>query len=259
MKTILFFSLLLCFSSLSYAKKISAEACAIEKGTFIFAGGECIEYVEIEGERKEMITIIVHGTWKEHTDTLARYAPFAETINMATDITTIAIALPGYSHSSTNHLQALSHKGSKNLAETKAYLLFLGELITALKKKYQAKTVNYIGHSAGAMMGAALTGMKPSLINRIALAGGKYTTDHTSKTEELFSINTYIARVDKKTKYLLIYGTEDKISKPQATKDFYTLAKKQGLDVTLVEVKGAAHLDLDMTDTSVEAIEKILE
>ncbi len=259
MKTILFFSLLFCFTSLSYAKKISAEACAIQKGQFIFAGGECIQYVEIEGEKKETITIIVHGTWKEHTDTLSRYTPFAETINMATDITTIAIALPGYSHSSTNHLQALSHKGSENLAESKAYLSFLAELITALKKTYRAKTVNYIGHSAGAMMGATLTGMKPSLINRIALAGGRYTTHPSNKTKDRLSINTYIERVDKKTKYLLIYGTEDKISKPQATKDFYTLAKKHGLDVTLVEVKGAAHLDLDMTDTSIEAIEAILE
>ena len=57
----------------------------------------------------------------------------------------------------------------------------------------------------------------------------------------------------------MIYGTKDRISKPKATKDFYKVAKKKGLDVKIVEVKGAVHLDLDMRDTSVDDISEMLE
>ncbi|NQY95189.1 MAG: alpha/beta hydrolase, partial [Campylobacteraceae bacterium] len=41
--------------------------------------------------------------------------------------------------------------------------------------------------------------------------------------------------------------------------DFYKFASAKGLNVKLVKVQGAAHLDLDMTDTSVEAIIELLE
>lgn len=238
-----------------FAVTISQEQCDAKKDGFIFAGGECIQYVEVEGDKKDTINIIVHGTWREGTDTLARYTPFAETINMSTDITTIAVALPGYSQSSTNKLQSLSHDSSKNLATKKAYIEFLSKLVSALKGKYNASTVNYIGHSAGASMGATLTGYSPNLINTISLAGARYK----SNKKDSAYISTYLDNLSKNTKYLLIYGTKDKISKPKATKDFYAVAKKKGLDVKIVEAKDAVHLDLDMTDASVDAISEMLE
>lgn len=241
------------------AKEITKEACSAMKGSFIFAGGECIQYALIEGDKAKTINIIVHGTWKEGTDVLARYTPFAETINMATDITTIAIALPGYSGSSTNHLSALAHKGTDKLYATKAYISFLAQLIQALKKQFSATTVNYIGHSAGASMGATLTGYHPALIHTITLVGAKYRGSEAEAKKGLLFISHYLDALNKQTQYLLIYGTKDMVSKPKETKDFYQVAKKKGLQVTLIEVKGAAHLDLDMTDTSIEAIEAMLE
>ena len=246
------------FGSMGVAK-ISESTCKKQEGHFIFAGGECIEYTVVDGERSGILTVIVHGTWKEGTDTLARYIPFAETINMATDTTTVAIALPGYSHSSTNHLQALSHNSKEKPFATKAYIVFLDHLIQALKKQYHAATINYIGHSAGASMGATLTGYRPSLIQNIALAGGRYQARKSEKGEGLLFLADYLNTPNTKINYLLIYGTKDTISKPEESKHFYTLAKKKGLHVKLVEVKDAVHLDLDMTDTSVEAIEKLLE
>ncbi len=241
------------------AAKISKVQCTAKSEGFIFAGGECIQYVEVEGDKKDTINIIVHGTWKEGTDTLARYTPFAETINMSTDITTIAVALPGYSKSSTNNFQALSHKGTKNLAAKKEYIEFLAELVSTLKEKYHAKVVNYIGHSAGASMGATLTGYKPTLINNIALAGARYNSNGKKDSKDLIYISDYIEKLDKSTRYLIIYGSKDKISKPKVSKDFYKFAKEKGLDVKLIEAKGAVHLDLDMTDASVDAITDMLE
>lgn len=43
------------------------------------------------------------------------------------------------------------------------------------------------------------------------------------------------------------------------SKDFYNLAKKKGLNVELVEVKNATHMDLEMQKESLEAIENLFE
>jgi len=257
MKKKLFIGLVLTLIILDlYGAKISQAQCEAKanKG-YIFAGGECIEYAVFEGDKKGFLNIIVHGTWKAGTNILARYAPFAETININTDITTVAVALPGYSGSSTNHFPALSHKGSKKLSTDKRYIEFLGKLVKKFKQKYKAKVVTYIGHSAGAAMGATLSGLEPSLVNNFALAGGRYKSDKKGTV----SISDYLNKLDKHTKYLLIYGTKDKISKPEVTLNFYKIAKKHGLDVKLVKVKGAKHLDLDMSDPSVDAITKMLD
>ncbi len=107
-------------------------------------------------------------------------------------------------------------------------------------------------------MGATLTGYHPSLIQNIALAGGRYQARKSEKGEGLLFLANYLDTPNTKTNYLLIYGTKDTISKPAESKHFYDLSKKKGLQIKLVEVKDAAHIDLDMTDTSVEAIEKLL-
>ncbi|MDD2356696.1 MAG: alpha/beta fold hydrolase [Thiovulaceae bacterium] len=247
------------FSTVSFANPVSQEICIAKGNGFIFAGGECIAYKAIAGDKEGPLTIIVHGTWKEGTDILARYTPFAEDLSMLTDTMTIAVALPGYSGSSTNHFTALSHDKTNNLAAQKKYILFLDELIKALKEKYKATTVNYVGHSAGAMMGATLMGLDPDLIQNIALVGGRYNIHEVSKEKELISAVDVIDKISKKAKIVLIYGTKDEISRPEVTKDFYTLAKENGLHVKLVEVKDAPHLDLDRTQTSMEAISKMLE
>lgn len=242
-----------------FASKISNEECLQKEGSYIFAGGECIQYALYEGDKEGSLNIIVHGTWDEGSNVLGRYAPFAETLSLATDITSIAVALPGYSNSSTNNFKALSHKGTENLAAQKDYLNFVSKLIEALQSKYNGKTLNYIGHSAGAMMGATLTGYKPSLINNLVSVGGRYDIHEVSSNKKLISIVDVLDGVDKNIKFLLIYGTEDKISKPQVTKKFYKKALNLGLNVKMVEVPDGVHLDLDMTDTSVEAITELLD
>jgi pimeloyl-ACP methyl ester carboxylesterase len=259
MKKSLLISLLLgCMISLSGAK-VSNTQCDTKGDGYFFAGGECIQFVEFEGEKKSFLNIIVHGTWKEGTNILARYAPFAETINMNTDITTVAIALPGYSNSSTNNFLALSHKGIKHLSANKKYIEFLGSLVLKLKNKYNANTVTYIGHSAGAMIGATLSGLKPNLINNFVLAGGIYNLDKIKNKSNFISIDSFVNNLNKKTKYLLIYGTKDQISPAKNTIDFYKIAKNNNLDVKLIKVEDAPHLDLDMSDASVDAITDMLD
>ena len=241
------------------AQKVTLQECVELGEKHIFAGGECIEFAVSNGDREGYLNIIVHGTWPDGTNTLGRYAPFAETLTMSTDITTVAVALPGYSSSSTNNFTALAHEGTKNLAAKEEYVRFLASLVKALKDKFEAETVTYIGHSAGAMMGATLTGFEPDLINNIVLAGGRYDIHKEVKDGGLVSVVDVLDKVSKDTKFVLIYGTADKISEPKVTKDFYELALKNGFDVKLVEVPNAPHLDLDMNDKSVEAIIELLE
>lgn len=236
---------------------ITKEQCSKKGENFIFAGGECIQYVAFKGEGDESLNIIVHGTWKSGTNTLGRYAPFAQTINMNTDITTVAVALPGYSNSSTNTLKDLNHGG--NSVYTKEYINFMASLIEALKQKFHATKVNYIGHSAGASLGVNTVALYPNLLQTITAAGGRFNLDKFKKSERsgLVTISDHLQSA-KDTKILLVYGTKDTISEPKISKDFYKLAKSKGLDIKIVEVQGAAHIDLDMTDPSVEAITELV-
>ena len=250
-------TLLLTLSATYLQAKVTKQMCSKKGENFIYAKGECIQFYEAEGDVEGSLNIIVPGTWPAGTNTLARYAPFADTIVMNTDITTVAVALPGYSHSSTNNFQALAHKGSENLSSQKVYIEFLNQLVIALKDKYKAKKVNYIGHSAGARIGATLVGYNPDLITTITAAGGSYTLKKEKTNKELVALSTYINNV-KNTKFLLVYGTADKISKPKVTKSFYKIAKEKGFDVQIIEVANAPHLDLDMTDESVDAITDML-
>jgi len=241
------------------AKEIQESQCKELGDNFIFSSNECIEYASFEGDSNEHIMIIVHGTWDEGTNTLGRYAPFAETMNLNTDLTTIAVALPGYSKSSTNKLKSLANKEEKNQAGKKEYVRFLGALVKDLKDKYKAKKLTFVGHSAAARMGATLMGLEKNLIDNIALVGGRYEVRAENKDKGLIAFKDVINDVDKNAKFIFIYGTKDKISEPSLTTEFFEFAKNKGLNAKLIKVEGAAHIDLDMTDESIEAIVSMVE
>ena len=249
-----------CSINLFASDKVTQSQCENKEDSFIFAGGECIEYYVSEADKESEINILVHGTWEAGTNVLGRYAPFADNLSMMTEITTIAVALPGYSDSSTNNFEALIHEGTKNLAAQKEYIAFLSDLVQKLKEEFEAEKVNYIGHSAGALMGSTLTGFTPGLITTMTSAGAGYDIHSQVKDSKgLVSLVDYIDNVDKDTKFLLVYGTKDEISKPEVTKSYYDVMIKKGYNATLVEVVNAPHLDLDMQDTTVDALINMLE
>jgi len=95
-KLLLLFITLITGTTFAFASVTQAE-CKKQGDNFIFAGGECIQYAISKGDTEDAINIVVHGTWKSGTNTLGRYAHFAENLAMNTDITTIAVALPRYS------------------------------------------------------------------------------------------------------------------------------------------------------------------
>lgn len=254
------FFILLALLAIINAKSISKEQCSNLKGSYIFSGGECIHFASFEGEVKDKLIVTVHGAWKEGADTLSRYKTFAENLNLESDITTVAVALPGYSGSSTNHIQALTHnKNAVHMAATKAYVEFLATLLKDLKSKFKAKELTVVAHSAGAMATATVLGYKPKLIQNAILAGGRYDIHKIDKTKGLISAVDFVDKISKESKIALVYGTKDAISKPEVTKKFYQLAKSNGVNVTIVEVKDAPHLDLDMQEKSIETLLKMVK
>ncbi|RBQ32242.1 alpha/beta hydrolase [Arcobacter sp. FW59] len=252
------FLVLSLFFASSLLANITKDDCSKKGEGFIFVQNECINYKKFDADG-DSLNIIVHGTWDEGSDTLARYSPFAEDIAMMSDISTIAIALPGYSQSSSNKLLSIGNKKVKNLAATKEYIGFLASLVEALKEKYSASKINLIGHSAGCLMSSTLIGLKSDLVDNLVCVGGIYDIHQKSDDKNLISAIDVIDNISKNTKIVLVYGTADDISTPQMTIDFYNLAKSKGLDVNLVEVKDGVHLDLDMTSESKNAIVELVE
>lgn len=252
--------LLLIFCSIFLnANKISKIQCDKKGDSFIFVANECIEYAFFEGEDNEKLNIIVHGTWDKGTNILGRYAPFAENIAMTTDVNTVAVALTGYSNSSTNNFPSLADDKIKNLGAKKEYLAFVQKLIKELSKKYKAKSITYIGHSAGCMMGATISGLKPKLIDNLVCAGGIYNIHKKTQQKDLISAIDIINNIPSNINIVLIYGTKDKISKPKITKEFYSKIKNKVSNVKLIEIKDAVHIDLDMQDSSIDAISELFE
>ena len=245
------------FANIAFAN-ISKDDCKSKGDDYVFAKGECINFKAFEGE-KEGLTIIVHGTWDEGTDVIARYSPFAEDVSMSSEITTLAVALPGYSKSSSNKLKYIGSKTDKNLAATKEYVDFFVELVEALKEKYESKKTTIIAHSAGCMLSATAVGTKPNLVDNLICAGGVYDIHKKTSDKGLISAVDVINNISKETKIAIVYGTQDDVSTPAMNKEFYELAKKKGLNVQLVEAKNAPHMELEMTKESKEVIEKLFE
>lgn len=252
------FLLLVVTASFSFAKNVSKQDCEQKGEGFIYAGNECINYAMFEGDDNDKLIVIVHGTWDEGSNVLGRYAPFAENLNMSSDISTIAVALPGYSDSSLNKLKSIGSKEYNHQAATKEYVQFLEKLVIALKDKYESKEITIVGHSAGAMMSGSLAGLNPEILKNVVLVAGRYERPDYANEKHLLA-NDVLTKMNKESKFIMIYGTKDEISKPSVTKDFYKKMKAQGLDVQLVEVKDAGHIDLDMTDKSIEAISSLFE
>ncbi len=256
MKKVLLTTIL--FASCLFAN-ITKEDCENKGDDFIYVKKECINFKAFEGE-KSGLTIIVHGTWDEGTDIIARYSPFAEDVSMSSEITALALALPGYSKSTSNNLKAIGSKEVKNLAAKKEYAEFFVALIEALKERFDSKKTTIIAHSAGCMLSVTAVGLKPNLVDNLVCAGGIYDIHKKVPDDKsLISAIDVINNISKDTKIAIVYGTQDDVSTPQMNKEFYELAKKKGLNVELIEAKDAPHMELEMTKESKEIIEKYLE
>lgn len=234
------------------------KECEKKGDNFIFIKDECINYKTFLGN-SEGLNIIVHGTWDEGTDVLSTYTAFAEDIALRSDVTTVVVAFPGYSESSSKKLKSIASKEQKNLAATKEYIEFFVSLVESLKKEFESKYTTVIAHSAGCMLSATSLGFKDNLFENLLCAGGVYDIHKKTDQKGLISAIDVVDKISKDINFVIVYGTEDSVSTPKMNKDFYKIAKNKGLNVKLVEAKNASHMQLEMTGESIDAIENFFE
>jgi predicted esterase len=212
------------------------------KPNFIYVAPECIQIHTAIGEQKGSLIVLLHGMWKDGANVLGIYSSFGEDVSMQTDKTVVAVAQPGYSGSSTHKFKAII--SNKKQTKNKKYLKFISNILKKLKSKHKTKTLVVVAHSAGASMIASIMTVNKGLIQVALLAGGKYDNIDTKK-------------LDKKAKYIVIYGDKDKISPPRRSINFHKRLQKQKLDTTILAIKDTGHAFLDTNDKVVEELIKL--
>jgi len=242
-----------------YAKNSIQNLCETKKDTFIFVSQECINYSYEEGEDENNLIVILHGSWKNGSDVLKKYETLAENIVFNTDVSTITIAMPGYSKSSKKHFSLLDNKEYKYLVYTKEYVHLLKNILLTLKTKYKKTSLTLLAHSAGASLGTTLYAYDPSVINTMISLAGNYVLPLKYKNKKLFAAKAYIKNIHTTNNLVLVSGDKDKISPPKLSQDFYTLLKKQNLKVKLLEVKNANHFELENSEEVMQVLINSLE
>ncbi|OPX26575.1 MAG: hypothetical protein DRG11_03200 [Epsilonproteobacteria bacterium] len=215
------------------------ESKCEKKPNHIYIAPECIELSTAIGEQKDSLIVLLHGMWKEGANVLGIYSSFAQDLSMQTDKTVVAVAQPGYSGSTTNKFKAII--SDKKQTKNKDYLEFISNILKNLKQKHKAKTLVVVAHSAGASMIATIMTKEKQLIQVAVLAGGKYDKIDTKK-------------LDKKAKYIVVYGEKDKISPPKRSINFHKNLQKQKLNTTILPIKDVGHSFLDTDDKVVDVV-----
>ncbi|OPX26851.1 MAG: hypothetical protein B1H07_03315 [Campylobacteraceae bacterium 4484_166] len=213
-----------------------------KKSNFLYIKPECIQTYTAIGEQKNSLIVLLHGMWKPGANVIGIYGSFAEDLSMQTDKTVVAIAQPGYSGSSTYKFEAIMK--NKKQTKSKKYLQLLSNIFKQLKLKHKAKNLIVVAHSAGASMTTSIMTKEKNLIQTAVLAGGKYK-------------HIDINKLEKKAKYILVYGDKDKISPPAFSVDFHKKLKNKNFDTVLMVIKDSGHAFLDMDDKVVDILTTI--
>lgn len=233
-----------------------------QTGNFVFGRGECLNYYVVNGTKKDEINILIHGSWERGSDPLEdKYNYLADEFATKTSITSIALAMPGYSESTNNRYQDMSWRENKTVIPAEEeFIKIVSQAIQNLKNKYNAKKVNIYGHSSGAMIGGILSGYTPGLIDKYILLGGAYDIYHTyrfnnwgTKNSGLISSVDFVSEVDKNAKYLVIAGENDKKADPSFAENYVKLLKEEGIKAKVLVIKGVGHSGLEVNDEVLEA------
>jgi predicted esterase len=233
---------------------------------FVFAEGECLNYSISKGMNNDKINILIHGSWPKGMDPLSiLFDEIAENLTKNTEITSIAIATPGYSESTSNRYSELSWGNNRIIPAEEEFIKIIAKAIEELKIKYKAKEVNLYGKSSGAMIGGIISGYKPGLIDRYILIGGSYDPYYTYKYNgwgtlgygHLTSVQ-YIPNVDKNAKFLLIAGEKDDKAPPIFAKQYKEQLNKAGINAEVVIIKDAKHSQLERNSEVLDVSYKFL-
>lgn len=222
-------------------------------GAYIFANGECLKYKSFNGKKSDEINILIHGSWQRGQDPIGyRYSDLAESMAHSTSITSIALATPGYSGSTSNFYKDMSWKKGRVIPAEESFTKIMVSAIENLKKKYNAKKVNLFGKSSGAMIGGIISGYKPGLVDKYVLIGGAYNIYNTYRhngwgkiNPGLISSTNFVSKVKKDARFLIVAGENDDKASPLFAKNYVTYLNDEGIKADVLVIKGAGHSSLE--------------
>ena len=238
-----------------------------EDSHFIFAQGECLEYYEAKGSKKDEITVLIHGSWPRGSDPLERrYAQIADDMSRETSITTLALAMPGYSYSTSNRYKDMSWRENKTVIPAEEeFVKIVASFIQKLKTKYHAKKVNIFGKSSGAMLGGIISGYQPGLIDKYILMGGAYDVYFTyrhnnwgTKNPGLLSSVDFVSDVKKDAQFLIIAGENDRKAPPLFATQYKKRLNNEEINAEVLVIQGAKHSSLETNYEVLESTYKFL-
>lgn len=238
------------------------------KDSFIFAKGECLNYIVSWGDaQKSEINILLHGSWRENSSPVAqRFTEIADDFRDNTNITSIALAMPGYDESTSNRYSNMNWKNTNVIPANESFVKIISQAIKNLKIKYNATKVNIYGKSSGAMLGGIISGYSPGLLDKVILLGGAYNIYFTYEyngwgrmSPGFISAVNYIDLVDKKTSFLVIAGGKDKKANPIFAKRYVKKLNKAGIKAKVVVFKDLEHSGMESNIYVLEESYKFLK
>lgn len=203
----------------------------------VYAAGECIDFHMVEGDKKDSVIVIIHGSHTNGGNPMSWMPKWGRYISNATDITTYVLAMPGYGSSTSNRFGKMIWTDRLIPSARLNYIKFTIEILKKLKNKHKAKKLYVFGHSSGADLATAISALAPNLIYKTIAFAGAYDYHFYFKRWGNYKPYAEIASVnyaDKivNTKILLLAGKKDELSWPIFTKHYEKILLDNNVDVS---------------------------
>ena len=212
----------------------------------VFGGGVCLAAETFGAESAgahPVLIVVVHGDISDG-GAATYHAHFARTLARP-GVVVVALIRPGYWDASGRKSEgdALGREDNYT-AET---IAAIGGAIDALKKRYRAARVVYVGHSGGAAIGGVLIARQRGLIDAAVLVScpcdiPRWVKAHGYKpwTRSL-SPAFYAHSVPAATEVVAITGAADANTQPVLAADYVEALKRRGVRARFEAVEGAGH------------------
>ena len=205
--------------------------------------------------KNPVLVVILHGD-APPPDVYPNYQNiFASKIaEMGQNLIVLTILRPGYTDPNGNHSEGDKGKmngdnwNRKNSEE-------IAEVISKLKKRYNAKKLILVGHSGGAAISANIIELHPELANAALLVScpcgnlkswRKHMFELTNisvfkDTSKSLSPIENIKEIPTKIPIVLMVGTKDNVAPLKFSKEFQNEALKEGKNVKLIKLENRPH------------------
>jgi len=213
----------------------------------MFVAGECLNYEKFDGHKKGKVIVFLHGSSTSFPNPISYVFDWGQNLKSRTGVTTYILNLPGYAGSSANNWYRMYQTGRSYNAVNPGFVKFTADMLQSIKEREESSELYVVGHSSGATLAATISGYKPGLIQKVMAYEGNYDVDYYrairgwSNKYHATDFMTYKDEIDKKTKFLNMYGMKSTKSKPEESLRFTKMLKENGLFVKTIAYPEMGH------------------